>query len=117
MEDRGEPVGDVHDLVADSVLGDVPGPAHDAGGAEVALAAGEVRALPVAGRAAPEHDVLRAVITGEHDERVVRDPELVEEIEQHAEIAVELKQAVSPVALSGLALELLTRVTGMCSSE
>ncbi len=79
------------------------------GSGEVALTAGEVRALQVAGRAAPEHDVLGSVVAGEHDERVVRDPELVEEVEKHTEVAVELKQAVSPVALSGLALELLAR--------
>lgn len=75
------------------------GPADDAGCAEVALAAGEVGAFPVAGRAAPEQDVLGAVVAREDDQCVACDRELVEQVEQRAEVGVELEQAVGPVAL------------------
>ena len=66
-QERGEPVGDVHDVVADLPGADVAGPAHDAGCPQIALPAGELRAFPVAGGAAPRQHLLGAVVAGEHD--------------------------------------------------
>src|SRR6476660_1541963 len=56
VQDRGEPVGGVHDVVAAPAARDVAGPADDARGAQVPFPAGEVGPLPVAGRTAPQHN-------------------------------------------------------------
>ncbi len=108
-KERGEPVGDVHDVVADPAAGNLPGPAHDARGPQVALVTGEVGALPKTRCAAPQQHVLRAVVASEHDDRVPAHPELVNEVQQCPEVSVELNQAVGPVALAACALELLAR--------
>jgi hypothetical protein len=89
----------VHDLVADLPGSDVSGPAHDARGAQVAFSSGEVRALPVAGAAPPQEHLLGAVVAGEDDKGVVRDPQLVEQVEQRPEVGVELQETVGLFAL------------------
>jgi hypothetical protein len=98
VQEGREPIGDVHDLVADHTGSNVAGPAGDARRAQVALAAGEVRALPVAGRSAPQEGLFGAVVAGKYDEGLVFHPELVEQVEEGAEIGVELEQAVRPVS-------------------
>ena len=108
-EEGGEPVGDVHDVVAAASGEDVAWPAGDARCAEVAFAAGEVGALPEPGCTAPQQDVLGAVVTGEHHKGVVGQVELVEEVEKRAEIGVQLEEAVGPVPLPAAALELGSR--------
>jgi hypothetical protein len=84
-------------------------PSDHARRAEIALPAGEVRPLPVAGRAPPQKHLLGPVVPGENHHCVLGDPELVEQVEQRPEVGVELQQAVGPIPLSGLALELLAR--------
>ena len=66
----GEPVGYVHDVVTAAPRRDVAGPAHDAGSAQVALAAGEVGPFPVSGCAPPEQNVFGSVVSGEDNESV-----------------------------------------------
>ena len=79
------------------------GPAHDERNAPTAL---EVRVLLRAERRCaairPRH-LLGAVVRGEDDDRVVGDLQLVELVEQLADVAVQLDHAVGIEAESGLA--------------
>jgi hypothetical protein len=109
VQDGGAPVDHVHDLVAFAAGRDAAGPADQARGAQVALPAGEIGALPVAGGAAPQQHIFGAVVAGEHHHGVASDAELLQQVQQPAEVGVQLQQAVGPVALAALALELLTR--------
>jgi hypothetical protein len=83
-------------------------PTHDARGSQVAFATGEVRTLPIPRRPAPGLDLLRAVVACEHHHGVVPHAQLAEEVEQPAAVAVELEEAVRPLALAAGTLELGT---------
>jgi hypothetical protein len=87
----------------------VPWPAHDARRAQIAFPASEIGTLPVPRRAPPQQHFLRAVVTGQDHERVAREAEFVEQIQQRPEVGVESEQAVGPIALAGLAFELHSR--------
>jgi hypothetical protein len=57
----------------------------------------------------PQQHLLGAVITGEDHQRVAREVQQVEQVEQCPEVGVEFEQAVGPVSVAGLALEFLPR--------
>ena len=73
------------------------------------------RSLPITGRAPPKQQVVGAVVAGEDHQCVIGETKVVEQIEQGAEIGVELQQAVGPITLLGLAFEFLTRDDGKCN--
>ena len=112
----GESVGDVHDVIAADALTYVSGPAGDAWRAQVAVGAGEVGAFPITGRAPPKQQVVGAVVAGEHHQCVIGETKVVEQIEQGAEIGVELQQA-RPITLLGLAFDSSRGMTGKCNRE
>ena len=87
-EERRQPVVVLDDLVGDDARRDLARPAHQQRHAERAfpvrvLLAAERRHRPVRPRV---H--VRAVVGAVHDDRVVGDPELVEQIEQLADVLV-----------------------------
>ncbi|MNT52105.1 hypothetical protein D3C72_1891130 [compost metagenome] len=67
---RGEEVGDVHDLVAHPTCGDLARPAHDARHAQAAFHGRVIGAAPGAGRAAVRGAELGAVVAREDEEGV-----------------------------------------------
>ena len=53
--------------------------------------------------------ILGAIVAAHDNDGVVGDAELVELIEQHAEIVVEHQEAVAPIAIVALPFELVAR--------
>ncbi len=104
-EERGQPVVVLDDLVGDDAGRDLPGPAHDQRDAE--------RALPVRVLLAPERGHravgpcvhVRPVVGGVHDDRVVGDPEPIEQVEELTDVAVvvEHRVVVGRLPAAGLA--------------
>ena len=81
MHDGGEPVGDVHDFVADLASLDVSRPPGSTRCSEVSFTAGEVGAFPVSGGTSPGDYFFRAVVAREDGHGVVRNVELVQQVE------------------------------------
>jgi hypothetical protein len=73
LHDRGEPVGDMHDLVAGYPGRDLARSTRDARGAQIAFSASEIRPPPITGAAPPQQCILGSVVAGEDDERVLDD--------------------------------------------
>src|SRR6202007_2923844 len=77
--------------------------------AQRAFHSSEIRSVKKAGCASPREALLRPVVPGEYHDGVVGDAQGVEKVEQHAEIAVELQQAVGPLTDTAFTLELIAR--------
>ena len=81
MHDGGDPVGDVHDFVAHLASLDVSRPPGSTRCCEVSFTAGELGAFPVPGGASPGEYFFRAVVAREDGHDVVRNVELVQQVE------------------------------------
>ena len=108
-QQRREHVGDMDHFVALGARLDVVRPADQARRADAAFGRTEVRAVEEAAGAAAGEMILGAVVAAHHHDGVVGDAELVELVEQHAEVVVEHQQAVAPVAIVALADEFVAR--------
>src|SRR5581483_7382208 len=84
---------------------DLAGPADEERRADAAFGGGEVRTVEEAAGAATREMILGAVIAAEDDDGVLADAELIDLVEQHAEIVIEHQQAVAPFAVLALPLE------------
>ncbi len=87
-EERGQPVVVLDDLVGDDARRDLPGPAHDQRHAEGALPVRVLLAPERGHRAVRPRVHVRPVVGGVHDDRVLGDPEPIEQVEELADVAV-----------------------------
>ena len=96
---------------------DPAGVADQARGADAALGGAEVRAVEEARGAATQQMVFGAVVAGEDHDRVVRDTQFGQGVQDRTEVVVEHQQRVAPVAVDARTLELLAHTIGKCISE
>ena len=106
----GHPVQVGDDAVDHLACRDLAGPAHGGGHAETAFPGGRLFAVERGGAAVRPGEDLGAVVGAVDDDGVVGDVQLVEQIEQLADMAVMLDHAVRVETVTGLALGLRLEV-------
>src|SRR6185437_12375747 len=97
-EQRRVHVGLVNELVRGSPRRDLTGPSDQTGRAQPTLRRREIRPFEDARATSCDQQVLGTVVACKDDDRVLGDAELLEHVEQLAEVVVELDEAVGPVA-------------------
>ena len=94
-DERREPVVVLDDLVGDRAGGDLAGPADQLGDAEGAFPVGVLLAAERGHRAVGPGVHVRAVVGAVDDDRVLGEPELVEQVEQLADVTLSWSIIVS----------------------
>ncbi len=91
---------------------DAARPTHQQRRANAAFRGTEIRAIEKAAGSAPHQVILGTIVAAVDNDGVVGDPELVELVEQHAEIVIEHQQAIAPLAVGAFAGEFVARKHG-----
>src|SRR5215510_3177189 len=108
-QQSGEHISYVNHLIALGSWLDSARPADQERRANASFRRTKVRAIEETARSPPGQVILGSVIAAVNNDGIVGNPEVVELIEQHAEVMVEHQQAITPIAVGTFPHEFVAR--------